>query len=263
MPPERIVAGGRVIPSVIALAHERHKDGLCRFCPAALPAAVVTGDPCFDRMSASMSLRDAYRAALGVVADQKLVVVSSTWGQRSLIGRHGDLPLQLARELPSDAYRVAAILHPTIWNQHGYRQVREWYRDDRLQLIPPEQGWQAATIAADVVVGDHGSVTSYAASIGEPILLAAYPDEDIVPGSMAAMVSQIFPRLDYSAPLSPQLDGVMDLPNRRDELEAALTSFPGQAVHLLRREMYGLLGMAEPAYEAMVEPLPPPLPIRN
>lgn len=44
-----------------------------------MPYAVVAGDPRFDRITASTSLRARYRAALGIAEHERLVVVSSTW----------------------------------------------------------------------------------------------------------------------------------------------------------------------------------------
>lgn len=36
-----------------------------------------------------------------------------------------------------------------------------------LRLLGPEFDWRAAIIAADNVLGDHGSTTAYAAAIGK------------------------------------------------------------------------------------------------
>ncbi len=140
------------------------------------PVAVVAGDPCYDRLAASLPSRDIYRRALGV-RGRKLVAVTSTWGPGSLLQRHRDLLPRLAGDLPGERYRVAAIVHPNVWHWHGPRQVTVWYADcvrRGLILVRPEDGWRGVLAASDVVIGDHGAVTCYATA-GVPVLLASYP----------------------------------------------------------------------------------------
>jgi hypothetical protein len=48
---------GRLIPSVLVLSHAEQRQRLARSCPAALPAALIAGDPCFDRMLLSEPFR--------------------------------------------------------------------------------------------------------------------------------------------------------------------------------------------------------------
>jgi hypothetical protein len=225
---------------------------LNRSCPEAVAAAFVAGDPCFDRLAASLPLREIYRRAVGVRDGQKLVAVTSTWGPRSLLGRYRDLIPRLVTELPREEYRVVAILHPNIWHFYGPWQIQAWYADavrDGLGLVPPEEGWRAALAAADVVVGDHGSATCYAASIGVPVLLAAFPEDEIDPGSPVTALGKVAPRMCLDRSLLPQLTEAPA--GYSADLYAALasevTSAPGEAARLIRREMYRLMRLPEPA----------------
>src|SRR2546421_1466244 len=166
---ERLTGDGRVLASALLLAHDDERDVLRRQCPEALAAAVVTGDPCYDRLVASLPGRDRYRRALGVRAGQELVVVSSTWGRDGLFGNVPDLLPRLMDQLSPARFRVGALLHPAVWGAHGARQVRAWTRDCReagLILLDPAEDWRAMLVAADHVLGDHGSVTVYAAALG-------------------------------------------------------------------------------------------------
>lgn len=265
---ERIVTGGRVVPSAVALAHVRHLRLLERECPEALPVAVVAGDPCLDRLAASTRLRHAYRRALGVGRGRRLVLVTSTWGPGSLLGSHPDLLYRIAAELPADRYAVAAVLHPHIWCWSGRRQVLSWYADCLrlgVRLLPPEEGWRAAVIAADRVVGDHGSVTYYAAAMGVPVVLAAFPEDDVVPGSHVARLGAVAPRLDWERPVEPQLDDAPHAfpPATRAALRDDLSSRPGESARILRREMYRLMRLSEPPGAPCVEPVPLPRPIER
>ncbi len=94
-----LVYRGRVVPSAIVVPARRDLARLRLACPAAVPLAVVGGDPCYDRLAASLPFRGCYRRALGV-GDRKLVAVTSTWGPGSLLCRYRDLSARLAAELP-------------------------------------------------------------------------------------------------------------------------------------------------------------------
>ncbi|MBT2209035.1 hypothetical protein [Actinomadura sp. NEAU-AAG7] len=263
---ERLVVGGRVVPSSLVLAHERHLAVLGRDCPEALPVAFVGGDPCLDRLFASLPHRDLYRRALGAGPDTRLVFLSSTWNDDSLFGSRPDLLYRVAAELPREDHQVVAALHPHIWSWYGRRQVTAWHTDCLrlgVRLLPPEDGWRAALVAADRVIGDHGSVTSYAAALGVPVLLGAFPEDSVAPGSHAARLGAVAPRLDWDAPLAPQLDDAAHAfgPSVHEAFHRDLTSRPGEAALLIRREMYRLMRLPDRSSPPEVAPVPLPQPI--
>jgi hypothetical protein len=244
--------GGQVIPRMIALPHESALAVLRRRCPAALAVATVTGDLRLDRLMASLPYRQRYRQALGVADDQTLVTVSSTWSPDSTFGRHPELYRRLLAELPPHRYRVAAVLHPNIWAVHGRWQVRAWLADSirsGLLVIQQDDGWQAATVAADHVLGDHGSTTMYAAALGRPITLATCPDRA---GSLAHHLARTATRLDHTRPTEPQLAATRPTPGVTD----LLTSRRGVAAALLRAGMYRLLKLSEPQERPVARPVP-------
>lgn len=262
-----LVYEGRVVPSVIALAHERQLDHLAEACPEAVPVARVTGDPAYDRLLAGLAHRTAYREALGVRPGQRLVVVTSTHRPSSLLGRHPDLLPRLMAALPEDRYRVTAVIHPSVWSWHGRRSVRAWYGDclrAGLRLLPPERGWHGALVASDLVIGDGGSVTYYGAAIGRPALMTVDPEEaDVVPDSQMALLARVAPRLNPGEPLRPQIDAAMRdyAPLRYAEIRARASSAPGRSAALIRSAMYELMDLPEPAGPARIEPAPMPVPL--
>lgn len=263
VPRERLLVGGRVVPSVLVLPHERHLSLLERDCPEALPVAVVAGDPCLDRLTASLPFREDYRRAFGLRPGQQLVFVTSTWNSGSLYGQHPDVLMRVAAELPRDRYAVVAALHPHIWAQSGRRQITRWNADCMrfgVRLLPPEEGWQAAILAADRVIGDHGSVTYYAAAMGVPVLLGVFPDDDVAPGSHIARLGSVAPRVDWGSPLALQLDAaaVVYDSNVHASLRQELSSEPGRAAANLRREMYRLMRVPEPDAPAQLDRVPLP-----
>ncbi len=266
MSPEWLLHDGQPFADVTVLSHPEQLDRLRAACPEAAATAELAGDPCYDRLVAARRDRARFRRALGVAEGQRLVLLSSTWNPESLFGDDA-LPALLPRltaELPADEYRVVAVLHPNIWYGHGPGQVRAWCRRAEaagLSLIDPLDSWRQALVAADCVLGDHGSVTFYAAALGIPVLLGAFPHEALDPDSPVAAFGRAAPALRPAAPLLPQLRAAINdhHPDRYARLTALLTSAPGGSAPLLRRLCYRLIGLPEPAeHPALLDPLPLP-----
>ncbi|THJ35536.1 hypothetical protein E7Y31_22000, partial [Candidatus Frankia alpina] len=236
-----------MVPAAIVLSHAEQLDRLGRVCPPALPAAVIAGDPCYDRMRASRHRRREYRGALGVRPDQKLIVLTSTWGSGSLLERALELPARLVADLPMDEYRVVAAIHPNVWAQHGALEVRRW---------------RAALIAADLVVRDHGSVGVYGAALDRPVLLAAGEPTEVDPAGSTARLLRLAPVLEPAYPLRRQVDDAIGghIPGRYAELAAGTFALPGESLTTLRSLLYGLLGLPEPPGPARVASIDPPEP---
>jgi hypothetical protein len=260
--PVRLIAHGRTIASAIVLPTRHQVERLRRSCPEAASISVVAGDPCYDRLAASMPDREAYRQALGV-GRKKLVAVSSTWGPGSLLCCRPGLLAELIEELRPEHYQLAAIIHPGVWHWHGPRQIRAWYAEcvrRGLILIPPEEGWRAVLAAADVVIGDHGSVTMYAAAAGIPVLLASDAEDEVEPGSPVAVLGQLAPRLRPGRPYLAQIEmsAAAWPPEQHAQISALITDAPGQSAGILRSAMYRLMKLPEPPSAARTWPVPVP-----
>lgn len=268
--PQWLLEDGRPLATATVLSHPEQLDRLRSACPEAASTAALAGDPCHDRILAALPRRDLFRRALGVEPGQRLIVVSSTWAPRSLFGGEPGtddlLPWLLSRltaELPADEYRSVAVLHPNIWYGHGPGQVRAWLDHARragLDAIGPLDGWRQALIAADCVLGDHSSVTYYAASVGTPVLLGAFPEEDLDPLSPVAALGRTAPRLLRRGGLRAQIDRAIasHAPDRYKDLAEQTSSSPGESAALLRRLFYGLMDVPEPGHPALLDPLPLP-----
>jgi hypothetical protein len=225
----------------------------------------VIGDPWIDRLQASRPQRWLYREALGAGDERKVVVVSSTWRKRSLLAERPDLLARLVTELPADEYRVAAIVHPNVWSGHGPWQVQTWLREATeggVQLLPPRGGWRGALVAADCLIGDHGSVTFYAAALGVPVLLGAYGTAEMTPSTPLAQFGFRAPRLDPDAALRGQIENIewgWD-PGRYGDLAARCFAYPGKATQRLRDVIYDLIDLDPPERLPRVLAVPPPAP---
>ncbi|MFF7007145.1 hypothetical protein ACFY9Y_29775 [Streptomyces fimicarius] len=267
--PDWLLSEGAPLADALVLSHPEQFDRLAAACPEALPTAVLAGDPCFDRILSARPYRERFRRAFGVRRGQRLVLLNSTWGPQSLLGNGEDddavstlLP-QLTSEFPADEYRVAAVLHPNIWHGHGPGQIRAWLdraRRSGLTLIDPLKNWRQALVAADLVIGDHGSVTYYAAALGTPVLLGAAPLDGLDPDAPIADFIRTAPRLNARSPLRGQVDALIESHVPQPGPMRFTSSVPGEAAVRLRRIFYELIGAPEPSGPALLEPLPLPAP---
>ncbi|WP_433269362.1 hypothetical protein ACQPZF_06750 [Actinosynnema sp. CS-041913] len=258
---QRLLHNGEVLAAALVLSHENQREVLRRQCPEALDVAVVAGDPCYDRMVVSLPRRADYRSALGVKAEERLLVVTSTWGLDSLFARFEDLLPRLLEELTELGFRVATMLHPAGWFAHGPRQIDAWLADCAdagLIVIRPEVDWRAAVIAADHVIADHGSVGVYAAAIGTPVVLAGPPMSAVLgDGSAQELLRRTAPRLEFDRPVIEQLDvASRNAVGLADRIRDCLTSCPGRSGAELRRAMYRLLDLPEPGRHRALTTVP-------
>nr|WP_322725068.1 hypothetical protein [Streptomyces phyllanthi] len=260
---QHLLHEGRLVPAAIVYSHDRDLEELARSCPEALPVAHVTGDPCVDRIMAGRHRREFYRRALGIEDGQRLVAVTSTWGPTSTFGRLDSLLPQLLSQLPGDGYRVAMLVHPNVFAGHGTRQVHGWLsccQGRGIAVVPPEADWQALLIAADWIIGDHGSLTAYGTLTDATMLLTAGSRREVSACSPAALLSAVAPVVSPVYPLVEQLEYAAQLhrPGQYDHVAALLSSAPGQFHRRMRSVLYRMLGLGEPARPPFVAPPPPP-----
>ncbi|MEU2249050.1 hypothetical protein [Streptomyces sp. NPDC019224] len=225
----------------------------------------MAGDPCMDQLRACLPFRERYRRALGLHPGQQLVVVSSTWGEGSLLGSsQADVLRRTLAELPVEEFRVLAAIHPNAYYGHGAWQLQSWLAplmDSGLILPNPESDtWKAALCAADFLVGDHGSLTMYGTSLGIPCILGAFEESKVAPDSPMDGLGRILPRISSAHPLRPQLYAARTQKNN-PALRAVgqtVTSEPGRSAELLRRLFYTWLRLDEPEYPATSAAVPVP-----
>ncbi|MFE0189436.1 CDP-glycerol glycerophosphotransferase family protein, partial [Streptomyces sp. NPDC058989] len=252
--PDDLLRSGR---ARLALSHPDQAAQLAAAHPATAGHTLLVGDPCYDALRDGRDLRAAYRRALGVPDGNRLIMLSSTWRDRSLLGQDPALPARLLAELPMDHYTIALVTHPNIVSAHGRHAVRSLLDSAHaagLLTMAPTAGWQATLVAADLLIGDHGSVTFYGAALGTPLLLGAFSEEEAVAGTPMAELGRIAPRLAADAPLRPQIEQALhashspgdDTVARLRTLGESAFAAPGRALDLIRSTVYDLLDLPEP-----------------
>lgn len=241
-----------------------HESGLAvsrNSFPDTVPVATVAGDLAYDRLLASIPGRAGYRRAFGLSPARKLVVVAWTETGESTVEDWFALLDKLVCALPPERYRVAAVVPAGLWGAHGGWQVRTWLADHLragLLLPQPEEDWRAALVAADLVVGDLGPATRYGAALGLPVMVASFAAGSPCDGVTGLLLRHAH-RLRPDEPLLDQVVAARQGDRLwQDGIAARITAGAGFAGDTLRRTMYGLLGLTEPARPVPCAPVPAP-----
>jgi hypothetical protein len=141
--------------------------------------------------------------------------------------------------------------------------VRSWLADclrRGLSLVPPEADWRAVLAAADFVIGDHGSLSTYGAVTGVPVLLGGFPGSDVNPESAQALLGAAAPRITSRGSLRRQLLRAAEdfTPGRYRAVVERITSEPGRFDRNMQRLIYRLLRLRRPATVPYPRPVPAP-----
>ncbi|MDQ7903187.1 hypothetical protein RB614_01465 [Phytohabitans sp. ZYX-F-186] len=248
-------------PDALAVSHQDLLPSPAEPCPQVPPVTAVTGDLCLDRLVRSRLHRAAYRRALGVADGRTLVAVTSAPGPDSLLARAPAALLDVLGALPEEEFAVAIGLHPGAWYAHLSRPVLAWLERRRragLRIVDPPT-WRGLVGAADVLIGDHGAATVYAAAAGVPVLRAVRLPPGSAAGSPATALARAAPALRPDRPLAAYLREAVETfdPVRYAAVAAAVTSRPGQATRSLREQIYRMLWLPEPALDCAPTPVEP------
>ncbi|MFD6418104.1 translation initiation factor 2 [Streptomyces sp. NPDC060194] len=248
--------------ALYALAHPDQVAALAKQGAELASRARVVGDPTLDRLLASRPLRERYREALGT-GGRRLIVLTSTWGPHSLLRQRPDLAAELLARLPYDGYQCALVVHPnerSLLSDHDLRELLAPAVDAGLLLPAAYEGWAATLVAADALVTDHGSTALYFAALDErrPVVVATDGGAEVVPDSPVATLLSGAPRLRRDCRLPDALAEFRPGPTG----DAARSAFAerGDALGLLRAELYDLLALDPPHHPAVARTLPPPAP---
>ncbi|MGW0736105.1 translation initiation factor 2 [Streptomyces sp. NPDC002851] len=258
--PDFLVRDGRPLAALHALAHPSQLARLAVTSPQAAARATVVGDPTLDRVLAARDRRDGYRQALGT-GGRTLIALTSTWGPESLLRRRPYLPAELLAALPHDTHQLALVVHPNEYSRLGSFDLAERLSaalDHGLIVARPYEEWASVLIAADLVISDHGSTGLYAAALDRPLLSVHDGGDELLPDSPMAELLARVPRFHGPESIAAALDG--HRPGELARLAQAAFVEQGQALELLRTEVYKHLGLAPPPYPARPRSLPAPAP---
>ncbi|WP_439940021.1 translation initiation factor 2 [Streptomyces sp. BBFR115] len=244
-----------------AVAHPDQVARLAAVAPRAAERAKVIGDPTLERLLASRTLREPFRAALGTGA-RRLVALASTWGPESLLRRDPGLPARLAALLPYDEFQLALVAHPNEHSRLGAYELAERLAPALaagMVLARPHEEWASVLVAADALITDHGSAALYYCAVEDrPVVSVWRGGAELIPGSpMDALLSRV-PRLERAEDLAEAVRAYR--PGTGREAARAAFAHQGRALNRLRTELYALLGLVPPPHARPLRLLPAPRP---
>jgi hypothetical protein len=218
--------------------------------PPASERAEVIGDPCLDVMLANRHRRARYRHELGI-GHRQLVVLTSTFGNASLLGHQPDLPQRVAAALDPDLYLCCVLTHPGITAVHSHWQLDAWLETaHRLGTVRIANGqrWEPILLAADCVIADQGSISMYAAALDLPLITAGGNSPFIPADSVVAALATRAPSLTLDLDLQDQVEAAIAShePGEYADLVARVFDGPGTFTTRMRALCYRLMNLAEP-----------------
>ncbi|TCO59534.1 hypothetical protein [Actinocrispum wychmicini] len=263
LPNPKILRKRRV---TVLVTHPDQEKLLHRLCPDTIGRTVVVGDTSYAALLASNEARhiDRYRRCLGT-GDRTLIMVMSTWGHDSVLGTVFGLLTRLLAELPMGEYQIGLAAHCNVWTRDGADELLRKLQDAMnagLVLIRPED-WQAAMVAADVVISDHGSLALYAAMAGKPLLLASFSDSEVVKDTPMDKLGCTAPRLNHDEPLPPQVEAAIAKadPIHAEHIARTVVAPFDLGVQMLRTLFYKVLNFFPLRSDKHIVAAPDPRPI--
>ncbi len=138
---------------------------------------VVGGSPRLDLVDPAAVDPGGLRAELGVAPDERLVVLSGTWGP---MYRRFHYPIALAHlfDRPLDRIHLVVKLHPSERDEGPYRRILEGlaaaggFAPPRITVVQAVDLYRLLA-AADAHLGIHSTLLTEAVATGTPNLLAA------------------------------------------------------------------------------------------
>ena len=244
-------ADGRIRYTRLFVPSQTVKEWAVRMDPAFEDVVTVVGSPSNDKMLAQVERRQEYRRQYGFTPDDIVVFAVGTWGPHSLFRFMGDAILAQARKLQGE-FRFIFSAHP-----HDHRHERtgqrvwgEYLREQSKHgfiIREPWDSWVPYMIASDVLLTDHTSLALHGALLGRPFVYCPVPDEAVESGTVIRQIRDISPTIQCDA-----LDLRQALHCARngypfDKLQSIVSqvnSYPGQALQLIRQELYTQLRLS-------------------
>ncbi|OHB61006.1 MAG: hypothetical protein A2167_01175 [Planctomycetes bacterium RBG_13_46_10] len=235
-------------------AEEEIRDLAVRVNPLLKDRIVVVGNLVYDSILNSVELRKQFRHELGIKDNEIVVFVMSTWRDECLFRSIGDAFLEESRKLLGK-YRFILSIHPNeyrprpsgdrVWGEYLRTQQQYGYiiREPENDYVPY---LVAYLVASDIVLSDHTCLVEYAALLQRPIVCVPVNDEYIWKGSITWEIFQFAPKIHDMADLHKALLKVKenDYPwDKLRQLSNTMNRHPGQAVNLIRNEVYTMLKM--------------------
>ncbi|MFT5522668.1 MAG: hypothetical protein ACI9G1_002758 [Pirellulaceae bacterium] len=218
--------------------------------PSLMSRVAVTGDILADELILRQPSRSQIREQLQLGADERVVMLMSSWGPDSLIQKHGSRFFEEAAAL-SETYRLVLSIHPNNWTRK-IESDRSWLsalrRCEELGVtLVSGIDWQDYVIAADLFVADYTSLGLYASLMNRPMVMVPFDVAQFTPGSPIVHLSKLVETCGDMAQLEASICKAFNeditASWRRAEFADSLVSHPGSSVSRIAEETYRVLNL--------------------
>lgn len=211
-------------------------------------AVSVVGSIETDAFLARNRRREEIRADLGVDPSDTVVIIMSTWGERSLIETVGLSLVEEAKRL-EDGFHFILTIHPNNYTRAA--RGRDWsrfmaeQRGDRVSVVGPREPVFDYLVAADIAVTDYTSLALYFAQLVRPLVFVRIDRSRFAADAPILRLYDLCPKLDEVSDLRHRLEEALkSYPLRRlEELAGETVAYRGRARQRVAEEIYGLLGL--------------------
>lgn len=233
-------AGGKLLYSVMLAAGEWEHRCALAVNPRLDGVVRVAGEMLVDRLLEHQELRGQIRERLGVGRDQRVLLIMSSWGERSLVQTVGRKLIEQAERLTGEYYVLVSI-HPNNYTRGDRTSELQDFLSSktgtRLHVVGQFEPWFEFLTAADVAISDHTSLCLYFAQLVRPLIFVPCDISAFTEGSPLPRLYEKLPKLDTVVDLNDALRTILaDYPMHDLEDESRrMVSFKGEAHFNVRK----------------------------
>lgn len=215
--------------------------------PGFTDKAKLTGCLRMDSLLEKNKLRNKIRKNLKVPANKKVVFITSSWGDDSLIARCGTEFYNNLTKL-SKTYHFVVTVHP-----HNYKKLhhRGTVTDNTFKqlkiaggiVLAPEEDWVPFLACSDLLVTDHTSLSLYFVALKRPIICLKLPFGLGVENAEMYRMQNISISISGEKELKEALEVALSSKVSREHLFLAedICSNQGEAWKYIRSEVHKVL----------------------
>ena len=236
---------GRAVYTRIFESSESHRTRMVRRYPELVGRVAVVGSLRADALLERSRSRDAIRREQGFRPADRVVILASTHGEKSLLETMGVPLLDEAEALMRrSVWRFIVCAHPLIWREPSWEARLRALAARGFGVVEPNGNWIDALVAADCMIVDHTSLLAFFALLGRPIIPVPVPDHLLEPHNPVTKIRSLVPLLREPSGLEAALEEAWTrYPHHElSVISPEIVTYPGEARSRCRAELQQLLG---------------------
>lgn len=187
----------------------------------------VVGDPVLDDLRDTELDRIIVRREMQLES-KRVILVMSSWGEHSLIQRHGKALLNELKAIDQKSTEWILSLHPNNFTRGSSiektKALVAALQSQGVHVLSAGEDWRPHLAAADLAISDFTSLSIYFAQLGRPLIYFDRYDDLVVAGGPLHRLLQLCPnRRDFSS--------------LAEAIEHATAQYPREIVNRLNRQI--------------------------